>query len=126
MQQPRFGRIPASTSRDGAVERVETAIGVDARRRFSEKATTAACTPVPGADTAAAKVAFACFSATTKIVAAGEQEGARGSLGYPYRAVVDFDARRFAFCRANPRPGEAAVGDPRKAVPLPAACLLER
>jgi hypothetical protein len=126
MQQPRFGRAPESAPRAAVVAHAETAIGRDARERFSRKSRTATCAPAPGVDATAAKVAYDCLSATTDIEGAGAQEGARGRLGYPYRAVVDFDTARYAFCRINPVPSEKAIPDPRKAIGLPRACLLNR
>lgn len=126
MQQPRFGRAPAMASRAEVMDRVEVAIGADARERFSPKAARATCASAPGVDPGARKVAYNCLSATTEIAGAGSQEGARGRLGYPYRAVVDFSASRYAFCRTNPVPSEKALGDPRKAIGLPRACLLSR
>ena len=48
--------------------------------------------------------------------------GTRGSLGIPYRAVLDFGRARYAFCKVNPPPGEQVIPDPRKIVELPRAC----
>jgi hypothetical protein len=126
MQQPRFGRARSSQPRAAVVAHAETAIGRDARERFSPRARTASCDPAPGIDPGAPKVAYDCLSATTDIEGAGEQEGARGELGYPYRAIVDFETARYAFCRINPVPSEKAIPDPRKTIGLPRACLLSR
>ncbi|CAA9538093.1 MAG: hypothetical protein AVDCRST_MAG85-4328 [uncultured Solirubrobacteraceae bacterium] len=142
MQEPRFGTIPVAGEReaggsarsaDGAEGRraralsaVGDAIGRDARERFSPKARQATCVVAPGVDADAANVAYNCFSATTAVEGAGDQDGARGSLGYPYRAVIDFSRRRYAFCRTNPQPSEKALADPRKVAGLPSECLLQR
>jgi hypothetical protein len=67
-------------------------------------------------------VAYDCTSAVRDIVGAGEQEGARGVLAIPFRAVIDFDRRRYAFCKVSPPPAEQVVPDPRGVVPLPQAC----
>jgi hypothetical protein len=40
------------------------------------------------------------------------------TIGYPYSALVDFPAGRFAFCRVAGRPGEMLIGrDIHVAVP---------
>jgi hypothetical protein len=126
LQAPRYGRAPGSASRRAVVATLSEDIGRDARRRFSPKAATATCTIFPGLDPTQRRVAYRCLSATSIIDGGGDQEGARGQLGYPYRAVVDFATNRYAFCRVNPRPSEKAINDPRKLVQLPAACLLTR
>jgi hypothetical protein len=126
MQAPRFGRLPASAPRDAAVTRLGAAIGADARARFSPNARAATCEAAPGVDPAASRVAYDCLSATRDIRGAGEQDGARGQLGYPYRAIVDYEASRFTFCRINPVPSEKAIPDPRKVITLPEECLLNR
>jgi hypothetical protein len=119
-QTPRFGRA-AGDRRAEVLQGVEEAIGRDARRRFSPNARPATCEPVAGADAAAARVAFECFSSIRDIVG-GEGQGAIGSLAIPFRAVVDFDRHRYAFCKVNPPPGEQILPDPRDVVELPRAC----
>jgi len=126
LQQPRFGRAPADAPRTAMLERLQEAIGRDARARFSPNAGTATCEPAPGVDESAARVAYDCLSATSEIRGGGAQAGARGQLGYPYRAIVDFAAGRYAFCRTNPVPSEGALGDPRKVIRLPKACAFNR
>ena len=54
-----------------------------------------------------------------------DDEGRRydaGKLGYPFRATIDFERRRWAFCKIAPVPGEQVVPDPRYLVEMPAAC----
>lgn len=122
-QQPRFGDLRAADNRTEQLAAIETAIGADARERFSPRARPATCEPAPGEDVAARRLAYACLSAIRDIVGAGEQEGARGQLGIPYRAVVDFEALEYAFCKVNPPPGEQVIPDPRRIVELPPECL---
>ena len=43
------------------------------------------------------------------------------SVGYPYRALVRFNAGRYAFCRVSGRPGEGAL-EREILVHVPAAC----
>lgn len=115
----------ADGARARAVAAVGVAIGEDARKRFSPKAQAATCEVAPGVDPDRQEVAYTCLSATSEIEGAGPQTGARGRLGYPYRAIVDFERNRYAFCRINPQPSEKALKDPREIVGLPKACLLE-
>ncbi|HWT93046.1 MAG TPA: hypothetical protein VN238_08630, partial [Solirubrobacteraceae bacterium] len=82
------------------------------------------CEPAPGADEGAVRVAYDCFSSVREIVGAADQEGARGQLAIPFRAVVDFAAGRYAFCRMNPIPGEQVIPDPRKQIPVDPACRI--
>jgi hypothetical protein len=126
MQQPRSGRAAADASRAAVVAETATAIGRDARERFSPKAETATCEVAADVDAAARRVAYDCLSPTSEIVGAGAQEGARGQLGYPYRAIVDFETGRYTFCRINPVPGEKGIKDPGATIGLPRACLLNR
>jgi hypothetical protein len=123
-QAPRRGTLPTGTARAVALQDVEQAIGADARRRFSRRAAPATCEPAPGVDVAADRVAYDCVTSIRRIVGAGEQEGAVGDLGIPYRAVLDFARARYAFCKLNPIPGEQVIPDPRDLVRLDAACRI--
>ena len=124
IQKPRTGALPAAATRDDAVGAVATAIGDDARKRFSPGSQTATCEPAPGTNADGGRFAYDCLSATSAIEGAADQAGAKGRLGYPYRAIIDLDAKRYAFCRINPLPGEQAVVDPRNRVQLEAPCKL--
>lgn len=126
MQQPRFGRASASAPRSEVLDTVSVAITDDARARFSKSTSQTQCEVVAGVDPGLRKVAYKCLAETSAIEGAGVQAGARGALGYPYRAIVDFQTGRFAFCRTNPVPSEKAITDPRKRIGLPRACLLDR
>ena len=121
-QRPRFGR--ADGDRATVVAAVEVRIGADARKRFDPDARPADCEPAPGVDEAQQRVTYDCHSAIRDIVGAGDQDGATGVLAIPYRAVVDFDRGTYAFCKANPSPGEQAIPDPRKIIDLPRACKI--
>ena len=125
-QQPQTGRARAAGSRAAVVAQVELAIGADANRRFDKQARVAQCEVVPGGDAGADRVAYDCLSPTADIRGAADQSGATGQLGIPYRAIVDFQAASYAFCRIHPVPSEKALGDPSKAIRLPDACLLRR
>ena len=122
-QRPRTGRLERSGgSRLEARVGVERAIGQDARERFSPRARQATCEVTAGANATGPRVSFDCLSSVREIVGAGEQEGARGQLGIPYRAVLDFKRRTYAYCKLNPIPGERVVPDPRDIVELPRPC----
>jgi hypothetical protein len=121
-QEPRRGRFEAGGSRAAALTAVERDIGADARRRFTPKARPATCELMAGADPEAARVAYDCVSTFASVSGAGAQEGARGALGVPYRAVLDFARGRSVFCKVNPIPGEQVAPDPREIVQLPAPC----
>jgi hypothetical protein len=123
-QRAREGSLPRAASRTAAVARVEAAIGLDARTRFDAGGAPAQCEPAPGQDTGARRVVFDCLATVREIVAGGEQEGAQGALAIPYRAALDFTARRYAFCKTNPRPGEAALPDAESIVELPRVCRM--
>jgi hypothetical protein len=63
---------------------------------------------------------YDCLVAVQEIKAT--QTNAGGELGYPFRAVVDFGAFSFVWCKTNPIPGERVVPDPRTVVQLPKEC----
>ncbi|HEV2811995.1 MAG TPA: hypothetical protein VGW10_01980 [Solirubrobacteraceae bacterium] len=121
-QRPRRGRLPAEASRIAALRLVQKDIGRDAQQRFGANGRPATCVTLPGADGTARRVVFDCLATVREIRGAGEQEGATGSLAIPYRAALDFEARRYVFCKVNPRPSEAALPDPRDVVEPPAEC----
>ena len=120
-QVPRTGSVAAADGRGDAVAAVEVAIGADARERFHPRARPATCEPAPGVDAAAGRVAYDCLSAIRDIVGGGD-DTTRGVIAIPFRAVLDFEARRYAFCKVNPPPGEQIIPDPKDLIALPAAC----
>jgi len=70
-------------------------------------------------------VPYDCLSATRRIIGAGDQEGAIGDLGFPYRAVLEFDRLRYAFCKVRPIPSEQILPDPRSVLELPEDCRID-
>src|SRR5215211_7574066 len=64
------------------------------------------------------RAAYDCTALIREIVGQGDP----GRLGYPFRAIVDFERGSWAFCKVNPIPSERSLPDPRTIVPLPAAC----
>ena len=132
--RPSSGSPPAArvSAREALLARAEAAITADARkrgrgrradrapRRHGVRAVSQA-RPRPGAATSAsARGVYDCLVAVRAIAATEQNIG--GTLGYPFRAVVDFDAFSFVWCRTNPVPGERVVPDPRTVIELPKAC----
>ena len=102
---------------------VEARIGADAKRRFGADGRPARCEPVAGADANAASVLYDCHVTVREIAGSGDQEGAAGALTIPYRARLDSERDRYAFCKVNPRPGEQALRAPQADdVRLPKVC----
>jgi hypothetical protein len=112
---------------------VERAITAEARRRAAAgtlegRALRTDCVPAPssverkGADATLGRRrdAYDCVAVTRDIRAGSTIRS--GTLGHPFRAVVDFERFTFVMCKTNPPPGEGAIPDPRDVVPLPGAC----
>ncbi len=112
-QRPRYGRSDA-TAPAAALGDLAAAIEADGRRRVRSGSLDGPirrveCEPFPrGADPAGGR--FACLAVTA------EFEG--GSLGHPYRAMIDFGTGRYAFCKISGRPDPTP--DPQ--VTTPRAC----
>jgi hypothetical protein len=142
-QTPVHGRAPrpAGTLTPAAelkarrmlLRRVERAIVAEARRRvrartLSGRILAAECGPTPGGerrtqgdvDLRVRRSAYDCLAVTSHIQATGTNVA--GRLGYPFRAVVDFDRFAYTFCRTNPPAGERAVPNPASTPALPREC----
>ena len=135
-QRPRTGRgAPAGGNlarRAALVAALPDAIQADARRRVSSGALdgpirSVRCEPYPrsasgnGAhlDPSVPTGRYSCL-AVTQTVEAGERNEA-AVIGHPYRAKVNFDSGRYAFCKVSGRPGEGSLGQ-QPVVPVPAVC----
>jgi hypothetical protein len=75
--------------------------------------------PDPAAIPDARRSVYACLAVTTDVAPSSSTNG--GAIGYPYSALVDFQAGRFTFCRVSGRPGEMLIGRDI-AVAVPRAC----
>jgi hypothetical protein len=62
---------------------------------------------------------YACLAVTADAPRTEQQNPS--SVGYPYRALVTFDAGRFAFCRVAGKPGEGGL-DREILLRVPPAC----
>jgi hypothetical protein len=73
----------------------------------------------PADDLASRTGRYSCLAITADAPKTANNE--RSSVGYPYRALVDFTSGRFAYCKVSGRPGEGSlVRDVR--VRVPTAC----
>jgi hypothetical protein len=136
-QTPRHGadaalRPPAGASpgqrraaRAQLVDHVREAVWADARARSA----TGELRPLAGPVTCAAHRGTTlsgrfgvldCFVVAQRIKKTANT--ARGSIGYPFRAIVDFKRFSYAFCKVEGIPGELVLPDPRLVVALPRAC----
>jgi hypothetical protein len=78
------------------------------------------CSITPGTKAGGAIGVYDCFTVTRRI--APSKRTVAGEIGYPFRAVVDFTAFSYAWCKTEQFPGEKLIPDPRLVVQLPAAC----
>ncbi len=136
-QRPRHGADPAlkpaagataadvQASRARLVGSVETAILADARarsragemRKISGPTT---CAITPGTKAGGPIGVYDCFTVSRTIQSTART--AAGTIGYPFRAVVDFRKYSYTWCKTEQFPGEKLIPDPRLVVQLPAAC----
>lgn len=114
-QRPRFGRS-AATAPAAALDDVAAAITADARRRvragtLDGPIRRVECEPFPrGVTPGPRRGRYACLAVTSSF------EG--GAIGHPYRAMLDFQTGRYAFCKVTGRPDPT----PDPAVTTPRAC----
>jgi hypothetical protein len=75
--------------------------------------------PNPAADPGLRRGRYSCLAVTAEIPAQSSTRG--GTIGYPYRALVDFPSGRYTFCKISGRPGEGSLTR-RIDVTVPPAC----
>jgi type II secretory pathway pseudopilin PulG len=120
-------------ARVALIGRAETAITADARHRAATgelKGNPAgtSCEPYPPddpgpeRDLSERKGAYDCFVAIGDVP--GDKNNLSGHVGYPFRAVLDFQSFSIAWCRMNLVPGEKVIPDPAFVTALPRACRL--
>ena len=121
-------------AREALLRRAETAISDDARARAeagelegNPKGTQ--CEPYPKRsdraawperDPAAERGVYDCLVFVRAVPQTETNVG--GQVGYPFRAVLDFERFSVTWCKTNPVPGERVVPDPRLVLELPKAC----
>ena len=118
-------------ARVALLSRAEQAITADARERAAAgelegRPGATVCEPYPKRDPgperdlAARAGVYDCLVSVRAIKAT--ETNISGTLGYPFRAVLDFDGFSLVWCRTNPVPGERVVPDPRTVLELPKVC----
>jgi hypothetical protein len=63
--------------------------------------------PDPASDLSKATGRYACLAITADAPRVERNEGS--SIGYPYRALVNFETGRFSYCKISGRPGEGSL-----------------
>jgi hypothetical protein len=134
--QPAAGAPDAQvlSAREALLRRAEAAISEDARARadageLEGNPQGTQCEPYPkrsdradwpDRDLAAGRGVYDCLVFVRAVPKTETSIG--GQVGYPFRAVVDFDRFSITWCKTNPVPGERVVPDPRTVLELPKAC----
>lgn len=113
-----------TAARTALVHRVEQAVLDDSRARartgeIRKVSGPTTCTVTPGTKVGAIGV-YDCFTVTRAIKSTSGNVA--GTIGYPYRAVVDFGKFAYTWCKTEQFPGERLIPDPRTVVQLPPAC----
>jgi hypothetical protein len=137
LQQPRTGGFaslkpeknasPAeiASARAQFVAGVQTAITADAQKRaatgeISKIQGPTTCKPTTTEPQTGPIGVFDCYTVVRKVPKV--KTNVAGSIGYPFRAVLNWTTFTYAFCRTEQFPGEQLIPDPRTVVQLPAAC----
>jgi hypothetical protein len=137
LQQPRTGRFVAlkpeknaspgevASARGQFLASVQTAITADAQKRaaageISKVQGPTTCAPTTTRPQTGPIGVFDCYTVVRKVPKV--KTNVAGSIGYPFRAVLDYRTFTYAFCRTEQFPGEQLIPDPRTVVQLPAAC----
>jgi hypothetical protein len=124
-QAAHSGRADPSLGRAGVLSRLERSILADARARVRAKEFDGPIRRVTCQVSRRTNRVFACTAVTNELEAADKDPSNRvvtGVSGHPFRAVVDFPAGRYWWCKRILVPGEGGVIDPRAMVPLPREC----
>src|SRR5690349_6796598 len=122
------------SAREALLRRAETAISDDARARadageLEGNPQGTQCEPYPkrtdradwpDRDPGAARGVYDCLVFVRAVPQTETSIG--GQVGYPFRAVLDFERFKVTWCKTNPIPGERVVPDPRTVLDLPKAC----
>lgn len=125
-QRPRHASAPAlRPSRAALLNRVERDISRDAAARVRAgelKGPTGrtSCVRVTDLPPVPQRGVYDCLTVVRNIVPSGAS-GA-GTIGYPFRAVLDYRTFGFVWCKTNPVPGELVTPDPRTVIQLPRVC----
>jgi hypothetical protein len=125
--RPAAGASPAQrqAARTQLVDHVRDAVWADARARSAKGELRpldgpTRCAAHQGTNLSGRFGVLDCFVVAQHIKQTSNT--AKGSIGYPFRAVVDFRHYTYAFCKVEGIPGEMVIPDPRLVVALPRAC----
>lgn len=125
--KPPAGASPAQrrAARTQLVDHVRAAVWADAQARSAKGELhrldgPATCAAHQGTTLSGRFGVLDCFVVAQRIKKTART--AAGSIGYPFRAVVDFRRYTYAFCKVEGIPGELVIPDPRLVVALPRAC----
>src|SRR5688500_17360740 len=115
-QRPRSARLGAGAP----LSALAAAVQADAKARVAAgtldgPVQQTECEPYPAAEARrlqelaqpSGRRGYLCEVTTTTIRATDESPA--GGLAYPFLAVIDYDAGRITWCKANPPPGEKAI-----------------
>ena len=111
--------------RGALVSELESSVLRDARARVRKKELRGPIRRVACEPTRRGDHVLSCTAVTNELEAADENANNRevtGVTGHPFRAVVDFETGRYAWCKRIFVPGEGGVIDPRAIVPLSKEC----
>ena len=78
----------------------------------------ATCEPIPGERAGAPVSRLSCTAVTSEVHGAGD---ARGLIGHPFRAQVNYRSGGYAWCKVSGRAGEGSYRRLTKVL-LPRAC----
>ncbi|MGH2948129.1 MAG: hypothetical protein ACRDPC_18060, partial [Solirubrobacteraceae bacterium] len=73
----------------------------------------------PAADLGSRTGRYACLAISADVPRTAFNEGS--AIGYPYRALVDFESGRFTYCMVSGKPGEGSL-ERDHPVSVPRAC----
>ncbi len=124
-QAAHTARGDAEADRQALLRQVERSILLDARARVRDKEMRGPVRRVTCEVSRKSPKAYSCTAVTNELKAADDDDGnpeVTGVTGHPFRAVVDFETGRYAWCKRILVPGEGGVIDPRAVVPLPKEC----
>jgi hypothetical protein len=124
--KPAADASPAEVAdaRKALLERAQASILADAQERaekgiINPVSGPTTCEVAQGTPADGPVGVFDCFVVTSKIEAG--QRNPSGALGYTFRAVLDYETFRYAWCKAELPPGEKSIqwNDERRALPEP-------
>ena len=137
LQAPRHGEAKAllppagalaaelATAKEQLMVQVEEDMYLDAKARAARGEmrmvrTPPACEHTPGTPTAGAIGVFDCFMVTNRIPKG--KANPEGAIGYPFRAVVNYETFTYSWCKTELIPGEMLVLAPEDVTLLPKDC----